>query len=47
MSCGDDNVCIKCDDCPVKYCSEKCKKFHTTHKEFDCDYFNNFWEKII
>lgn len=31
---------VKCDKCPVRYCSQECyNKLHTAHKDFDCDTF--------
>jgi hypothetical protein len=31
---------VKCNECPVKYCSAACReKLEDAHKEFDCDNF--------
>jgi hypothetical protein len=31
----------KCERCPVKFCSEKCRgQIYNQHREFDCDYFS-------
>lgn len=40
------NDAWKCDNCPVHYCSDICKnKFQSAHKEFDCDYFSQTFNK--
>lgn len=44
ITCGKEtnnqNTHFKCPHCPVKFCSEKCKKeIYKAHKDFDCDYF--------
>ena len=48
-SCGkdiDEKESIKCDDCPIKYCSEDCKsKIIESHKESgDCKYFTGIFK---
>lgn len=40
-NCGKQTIALKCDKCPVRFCSEKCKKeILQTHKDYDCNYFN-------
>ena len=48
-TCGSDNITLKCDKCPVKFCSDKCKnQIYGDHKEFDCEYFHKtFGEKYL
>lgn len=44
--CCKDSPGIKCDNCPVKFCDEKCKsKLYISHKEYDCDNFNRIFGK--
>lgn len=46
MVCGSSDTHLKCDNCPVKFCSEQCKnELYKTHKEFDCDYFQRVFGK--
>ncbi|AYV81166.1 MAG: putative ankyrin repeat and MYND domain-containing protein 2 [Harvfovirus sp.] len=40
ISCGSNNIKIKCEKCPVWYCGDKCKRsIAAPHAEFDCDHF--------
>lgn len=41
ICCGSDQVLLKCEKCPAKYCSNSCRnEIEQTHKEFDCKYFS-------
>ena len=41
-TCGFNDIKLKCDDCPVKFCSEECKdRLMKSHKEYgDCKKFS-------
>lgn len=46
ITCGSSNTQLKCDDCPVKFCSESCKnKLYNDHKNIDCKYFQRVFGK--
>lgn len=37
---------FSCENCPVKFCSEKCKtQLIADHKEYDCEYFGKTFSK--
>jgi len=39
--CGNNTTSIKCNNCPVKFCSQNClSKIERAHREFDCEYFH-------
>jgi hypothetical protein len=39
MICDVANI-MKCDKCPVKFCSQTCKdQLYSPHKSYDCNYF--------
>jgi len=47
-ACGKDydDSFLKCDSCPVKFCTEECKsQIYAPHKDFDCDYFSKTFNK--
>lgn len=38
--CNSTNNVLKCPNCPVRFCGNKCKdNIYSAHCEFDCDYF--------
>ena len=38
---------IKCEKCPVKFCSTKCKdQLYESHKMVDCDYFSKTFNNL-
>jgi hypothetical protein len=38
---------LKCDNCPVKFCSESCKEqIYSMHKIYDCDYFSKTFNSL-
>lgn len=40
ISCGSTSITLECPKCPVKWCSQECKKrLQQDHEDFDCDYF--------
>ena len=40
-TCGSKTTVLKCDKCPVKFCSIECKnKIYKDHLDFDCKYFH-------
>ncbi len=46
INCGNSNTSLKCPDCPVKFCSQKCKDvIYNPHKDYDCDYFAKTFNK--
>ena len=41
--CGKDDVAIKCFNCPVSFCSERCrKKIIVSHRKMDCPHFSRY-----
>ena len=45
-ACGNNDIKIKCKDCPVMYCSKDCKNsFEEMHKDYDCDNFKKLYKK--
>ena len=47
INCGIDvDEYIKCDNCPVKFCSESCKNMiYEAHLDYDCKYFTKTFNK--
>lgn len=47
-SCGCSEPKMKCDNCPVKWCSEICKnKMYSPHVEYkDCEFFHDVFGKL-
>jgi len=44
IQCGNPDIKIKCDKCPVMYCSDKCKsEMHQLHLDFDCVFFSKLY----
>jgi hypothetical protein len=44
-TCGEKSKVNKCDNCPVKWCSERCKdKIYADHVQGDCQYFAKTFE---
>ena len=42
-ACGKSNPQLKCNNCPVKFCDEKCKRdIYGNHCEFDCEHMKLF-----
>ena len=41
ITCGSTDIKIKCENCNVHYCSNKCKNdLHSAHIDYDCNTFN-------
>ena len=41
INCGSSETELKCDRCPVKFCSQECKEaIGALHVEYDCDHFS-------